>query len=447
MKMAVADAPRPIASGRRSGESLHPQGLRHTRALSSAPGIAYMTGEYFRLSPFVFIQREVESLRALGFRVDVFSIRGLADPKEAVLASQREEAERAFVVLPTPPLRLIKAHLTFLAARPRWYVRAVRLAWQTRPPGLRAALRQAAYFAEAAVVAAEVRRRGLAHLHNHLSGSSGTVAMLAAELGGFSFSLSEHGPDIFFQPTWWRLDEKFRRASFVRCISDFCRSQAMIFAPPECWDRLHVIHCGVDPGQFGMRDHSGQGRRLLFVGRLSAVKGVLVLLHAMARLRRRFTDVVLTLVGDGPDRGRIERTVEALELKEHVALLGYRSTEEVRELLVHADVFVLPSFAEGVPVVLMEAMASGVPVVASRIAGIPELVEDGVSGVLVPPANSDALARAITRLLEDPSLRRRLAERGRAVVEREFDIRREVAKMACLFEQTLRTGQDGPWAK
>ena len=181
----------------------------------------------------------------------------------------------------------------------------------------------------------------------------------------------------------------------------------------------------------------------MFVGRLSGVKGVLVLLNAMAKLRRKFTDVVLTLVGDGPDRGRVERMVEALELKEHVELLGYRSTEEVRELLGHADVFVLPSFAEGVPVVLMEAMASGVPVVASRIAGIPELVEDNVSGVLVAPANSDALAKAIERLLEDPALRKRLAERGRAVVEREFDIRKEVTKLARLFEQTLRGGRIG----
>lgn len=404
---------------------------------AARPRIAYMTGEYLRLSPFVFIHREVSALRQRGFHVETFSIRGLDDPSEAVNDAQRAESRTTFVVLPTPVGRLLGAHARLLTGAPgRWW-RALRLAWATRPPGLAALFRQLAYFAEAGIVADRMRARGLVHLHNHFASSSGTVAMLAAELGDFSFSISEHGPDIFFAPHWWRLDAKFSRALFVACISHFCRSQVLIWTPAERWSRVHIVHCGVDPTEFVPRAHRARGYRLLFTGRLAAVKGLPILLEALARLAPRHPAIELVLAGDGPDRAALERRAAELGVADRVRFLGYQSSEQVRALLQGADVFALPSFAEGVPVVLMEAMASGVPVVATRIAGITELVEDGVSGYVVPPGDVDALVDAIDPLLSDSELRARFGAAGRAAVEREFDIRAEAAWLGEVLSSAL----------
>src|SRR5262245_62843560 len=220
-----------------------------------------MTGEYLRLSPFVFIPREVSALRRLGFHVETISIRGLADASEAVNDVQREEAASTFVVLPPSLGRLVGSHVRLLGRSPDRWLRALRLAWRTRPPGLAALFRQLAYFAEAGIVAERMRERGLDHLHNHFASSSGSVAMLAAELGGFTFSISEHGPDIFYAPHWWRLDAKFSRALFVACISHFCRSQVLIWTPVERWQRVHLLPSGVEPGESSAHRPPGPARR------------------------------------------------------------------------------------------------------------------------------------------------------------------------------------------
>jgi len=402
-----------------------------------------MTGEYLRLSPFVFIHREVSALRRLGFHIETVTIRGLSDAGESVNDAQREEAARIFVVLPPSPARLLGAHARLLGREPGRWFGALRLAWLTRPPGLPALLRQLAYFAEAGIVAEHMRERGLVHLHNHFASSSGTVAMLAAELGGFTFSLSEHGPDIFWAPDWWRLDAKFSRALFVAAISHFCRSQVLIWTPVERWGRVPIVHCGVEPAEYPVRTHRDAGRRLLFTGRLARVKGLPVVLSAMQRLRTRHPGVELSLAGDGPDRAVLEAEARRLGVADRVRFLGYQSSDQVRTLLQDTDVFVLPSFAEGVPVVLMEAMASGVPVVTTRVAGVSELVEDGVSGFVVPPGDVDALAQAIDTLLADPALRTRFGAAGRGMVEREFDVGREAAWLGEVFESVL-AGVDPP---
>jgi colanic acid/amylovoran biosynthesis glycosyltransferase len=396
-----------------------------------------MTGEYLRLSPFVFIHREVAALRRLGFHVETFSIRGLADSSEAVNDAQREESATTFVVLPPAIGRLLGSHARLLARSPDRWLRALRLAWSTRPPGPAALFRQLAYFAEAGVVAERMRERGLVHLHNHFASSSGTVAMLAAEMGGFTFSISEHGPDIFYAPEWWRLDAKFSRALFVACISHFCRSQVLIWTPVGRWHRVHIVHCGVDPASYAPRIHHGRGRRLLFTGRLAGVKGVPVLLEALARLRDEHPDVELALAGDGPDRAQLEAEAQRLGVADRVRFLGYQSSDHVRCLLQETDVFVLPSFAEGVPVVLMEAMASGVPVVSTRVAGVAELVEHGVSGFVVPPGDVVALADAIDALLADAELRGRFGVAGRRTIEREFDVAREAAWLGDVLSSAL----------
>jgi colanic acid/amylovoran biosynthesis glycosyltransferase len=294
------------------------------------------------------------------------------------------------------------------------------------------------YFAEAGILAQRMNRHNIPHLHNHFANSSCTVAMLASQMGGFTYSFTIHGPAIFFEPRYWRIDEKIRRALFVSCISHYCRSQTMIFAPMERWDRLHIVHCGVDPEYYQTVNHQGEGHRLLFVGRIAVVKGLPMLLQAMVGIRARRPTVHLTVVGDGPDRSRLEALAEELRLKKSVSFTGYQTQAQVRAHLSKSDVFVLPSFAEGIPVVLMEAMAAGVPVVATRIAGVEELVEDKISGFIVPPGDPNTLKERIDALLADGTLRNRFGESGRKKVKRHFDIRKEAAWLHQIMAEALQ---------
>ena len=397
--------------------------------------IAYMTGEYPRATD-TFIQREVAALRERGVHVQTFSIRRPAD-REFVGPEQITERDQTRYVLPPRLWDLIQSHAAALLKSPAKYFRAFRLAMTARPPGLKPLVWQLAYFAEAAIVAQQVNALRLTHLHNHFSNSSCSVAMLAAELGGFTFSFTMHGPAEFFEPHYWRIDQKIRRATFICCISQFCRSQAMIFGPADKWDRMHVVHCGIDPQLFQPARNDSRGSRLLFVGRLAPVKGLPILLESLARLRQTVPDVRLRIAGDGPDRQRLVEQAQRLGIDDRVEFLGYQSQLQVRQLLRETDVFVMSSFAEGVPVVLMEAMAAGVAVVAPRIAGIPELVDDGQCGYLVPPGDPAALADRIEKLLLDPQLRNRFSAAGRSKVQNEFNIAAEVQRLYQILTGTL----------
>ena len=395
--------------------------------------VAYLTGEYLRPT-HTFIQREVEELRSAGVEVHTFSVRSTA-AADIVSPEQQDEQAKIFNLLPIRPLGILSAHLQLLMTTPRRYLQTLWLAWQSRSLGLKALLYQLIYFIEAGFLAQELRRRGIQHLHNHFADSSCTVAMLAATLTDIPFSFTLHGPYIFFEPYRWKLNLKIQRAEFVVCISHYCRSQAMLFSDPDCWDKLHIVHCGIDLKRY--RPIQSHQKRLLYVGRLSAAKGVPILFEAVALLMSHHPDLTLTIVGDGPDRQELEFQAAALGIQSHLKFVGYQSQDAVCHFLQDCDLFVLPSFAEGLPVVLMEAMATGVPVVTTSIAAISELVEDGVSGYLVPPGAVEPLAARLERLLQDPALRQSFGQAGRLKVEQEFDLHQEVCKLKRIFEAAV----------
>lgn len=393
--------------------------------------IAYLTGTYPRATD-TFIQREVAGLRSHAVDTHTFAVR-CPDDKHIVGPEQASEREKTFYILPANVVSLLQAHVSLLLKSPKRYLGAIALALKTRQPDLKGLLYQLFYFVEAGVLAHQIQKKDIDHLHNHFGNTSCSVAMLASALGGFTYSFTLHGPAIFFEPKRWRIDEKIKRASFVSCISNYCRSQAMVFAPYACWDKFHIIHCGVTPSQFSQKVHQGQGNRLLFVGRLAAVKGLPMLLESLSNLKATMPNISLTVVGDGPDRTLLESLTAELGLQKHVTFVGYKSQAEVRQYLQETDVFTLPSFAEGVPVVLMEAMMSGVPVVATQIAGVSELVEDGVSGFLVPPSDVKGLGDRIETLLADGALRQRMGAQGAVKVREQFDIEQESKKLATLM--------------
>lgn len=402
--------------------------------------LAYLTSLYPAVS-HTFIQREIAGLRDLGFVVETCSMRR---PDAAHLTGPEERAARdeTFYIIAearkpaTLPLALIEA-----LARPRRCLAALALAWRTAPPGIRGGLKQLAYLAEALILARHLRARSIAHLHNHFAGPSANVAMLTSALSGIPFSYTLHGPADLYEPMTWHLREKTARATFVACISHFARAQAMYFSDPVHWGKLRIVHCGVLP-EIYERDAAGphEGTRLIFVGRITAVKGLRVLLSAFARALATRPGLHLTLVGDGDDRAHLERL--AAPLGEAVQFAGYLSQEAVAEALSQADAMVLPSFAEGLPVVLMEALAGARPVIATQVAGVSELVEDGINGFLVSPGDEEALADRIGRLADDPELCTRMGLAGRKKVRVEFDARREAARIGALF-----AGQGGSSAR
>lgn len=400
--------------------------------------IAYLTSEYPKVS-HTFILREIEALRAQGIAVVTCSTR---KPPASLFKGPREQAAHGstFYIIDTArrrPDRLIGAHLGWLARRPGAWFRALGLAWKIRQPGVKAMFWHLFYFLEAGLLADHLRRRGVVQLHNHFSNPSCSVAMLAALIADIPFSFTAHGPEEFFHPYENALSEKVARARFVAAISHFCRSQLMLFSDPRHWDRIAIVHCGIDPRTYGRTPRDRFAKRVLFVGRLAPVKGGPLLLEAFARALKVHPDATLTIVGDGTERPALEARAARLNLGDAVTFAGYRTQEQVADHLEGSDMLVLPSFAEGVPVVLMEAMAARLPTIASRVAGVPELVRDGETGFVTPPGDLDTLADRLIRLMSDPDLCRRMGEAGRAVVEAEHLVDREAHWLARLFS-------DGP---
>lgn len=412
--------------------------------------IAYLTSQYPAVS-HTFIQREIGSLRAAGISVEAFSMRR---PPSSHPRSEADEAELAdtFYVLPPRALPLLRAHLAGLATRPVRYVSTLFKALTVRPPGLRALVWHLFYFAEAVYLWHEMRRRGIRHVHVHFAMACATVAMVASQLGDCSFSMTVHGPAVFYDCARYLLKEKVRQAALVVCISDFCRSQVMAFAHPDDWPKLKVVHCGVDLARYVPSKRSTGHRsgviHLLNVARLSPVKAHAILLKAVAEVRESGCDVFCTIVGDGPERTRLESLCRELGIQDYVLFAGMVDQGAIQRFYDEADIFVLPSFAEGVPVVLMEAMAKEIPVIASHVMGIPELVRHEANGLLVPPGRVRPLVEAIMKLAQNEDLRSTFGATGRETVRHEFDIRLAAEQLSRFFADigldTPRLGQRSP---
>jgi colanic acid/amylovoran biosynthesis glycosyltransferase len=398
--------------------------------------IGYLVGRYPAVS-HAFLEREVRGLREAGVEVETISVR---TPAEGELLSERDrqEADRTFYVLPVGPARLLAAHAGVLARQPIRYLATLIRSLRLAQPGFRARLRGLAYFAEAIVVRRHCASRKITHLHaTQFADGAGTVALLAAHLArdgrrDWTWSLTVHGPAEFYDVSRYRLAEKVRRASFTTAVSEFTRSQLMALVEEWHWSRILVVHMGVDLERYRPRERPLRREgdvRVLVVGRLVRHKGHALLLDALARLRDEGLILQLTIAGEGEERQTLAEIAAALGIEGQVRILGAVGQDELPDLYGEADVFCLPTLAEAVGVVNMEAMATGLPVVSSRLAGIPELVEDGVSGLLVDPGNVGQLADALRTLAGDPAMRRRMGEAGQRKVEAEFDAAREAAKL------------------
>ena len=391
-----------------------------------SPRIAYLTSQYPATS-HTFISREVAALRELGVQVDTFSIRapGESELADAALA---EESKQTFTVLRQPLTAFMATHLGTLLTRPGPYLRTFALALRHRPPGTRGMALSFAHFGEAILLAAELRRRGVGRLHNHFANSGATVGFLAAQLLNLPWSLTLHGISETDYPAGLMLGRKIEAANFVACVSYFGRGQAMRLVSADHWPKLHIVRCGLPLERLPQKARSAEGTRFVCVGRLSPEKGQAGLLNAFASLRRE-NDAKLIFVGDGPAGDELQSFARSLGIADRVRFAGRLGEQATLDEIAKADVLILPSFMEGLPIVLMEAMAIGTPVIASRVAGIPELIEEGRSGLLFTPSDWDELASCMRRIASDAKLRASLAEEGRNRVANEFDIKRSAKRI------------------
>lgn len=399
--------------------------------------IGYIISQYPAAS-HTFIRREIEALRRQGVQIDTFSIRRPA-AEECASLGDRAAFEQTYYVLPVRPLELARAHLGAIVFNPASYGRVLGLALRHRAPGARALLWALFHFAESIVLARVLRQRGIEHLHNHFANAGANVGFLTAKFLGVPWSLTLHGISEIDYPAGLLLGEKIAAAHTVACASHFMRAQAMRLSSDDHWHKLTVVRCGLDlsamPSRCSGRGETGSERRIVCVGRLSAEKGHLGLLQAFDGLRGRGIEAQLILVGDGPERARIERLSATLGLQHHLVLKGRLGETDTLQEIARSDLLVLPSFLEGLPIVLMEAMALGVPAVAARVAGIPELIEDGDEGLLFRPADWTDLEGKMALLLSDEDLRGRISNAARAKVASEFEIEQAVGPLAALFTE------------
>ena len=399
--------------------------------------IGYLTSQYPATS-HTFIRREVAELRARGWDVQTFSIR---KPAEVERQSDIEQVEyrQTWYVLP-PRADILVAIIACFVTAPVRFFRVLGLAVRHRVPGLRGFAWSFFYFVEAMYLARELKKRNIDHLHNHFGNAAAIVGLLATRYLRLTWSLSMHGVSEFDYPAGLLIGEKIAAVDFAPCCAHFTRSQAMRYSTPEHWDKLFVTHCGLDLDRLRGAAKAAPERRsprlrVLSVARLAREKGLDGLLQAVAKLVEHGVDAELRLVGDGPDSDHVQARASALGIADRCSFAGRLSEEDVPAEYAHADIFVMSSLMEGLPVVLMEALALDVPVVAPHVAGIPELVVHDETGLLYRPADWDDLAAQLIRLANDPELRRRLADNGRRRVEEEFEIGRAVEPLHRRFER------------
>jgi colanic acid/amylovoran biosynthesis glycosyltransferase len=396
--------------------------------------IGYLTSFYARAGD-TYIRREVEQLRRMGHVVHTFSIRK-SDPSELVSDAIRQEHAQTEFIFEAGLRKLAWSGFRTAIGAPRKFFDAVKLVLRTVPPGIEQRwIRRSYYLLEAAYLAERLKAKKVQHLHNHIGESSALVAMLAAMLQGIPYSLTIHGPNEFDRPTLFALNEKTRRAAFVVAISEFTRSQLYRWVDYDAWSKIHVIRVGVGPMYLEHGPTSITSvPRLVSIGRIAEQKGQAILIQAAARLRERGHDFELVIVGDGPMRGEIEQLIDRFDLKKQVRITGFLGDQGVIQELLAARALVLPSFAEGLPVAIMEALALGRPVISTYVAGIPELVESGVDGWLVPAGSVeplvDAMAEAITT---DSAVLEQMGRAGAARVAEQHNIRTETKKLAVFF--------------
>jgi colanic acid/amylovoran biosynthesis glycosyltransferase len=395
--------------------------------------VAYLINVYPKVS-HTFIRREILALESQGLHVTRIALRGWDDH----LTNDEDHAERnrTRYVLKDGARGLVAAIGGVLVERPVALLRTLFLAWQIGRRAERPLLVHLVYVAEACRILTWLQDSGIEHLHAHFGTNPAAIAMLVHSLGGPPWSFTVHGPDEFNNPQLIALAEKVRRCQFVVAISSFSRSQLYRLVEYRYWPKVKLVHCGLETAFHSVRVvPTTETRRLVCVGRLCEQKGQLLLVQAAAQLADRGVEFQLALAGDGEMRPEIDLLIANLKMQDRVRITGWISSAEVREEILTARAFVLPSFAEGLPVSIMEAMSLRRPIISTFIAGIPELVVHGEHGWLVPAGDVKALAEAMEACLRAPAdMLEQMGEAARRRVLQFYDIDSTASRLIELFD-------------
>ena len=405
--------------------------------------IAYLLSQYPAISHTFFLH-EVLGLRARGLHIETASINAPDRALDQLPANEAAEARTTQYIKQGSKLGMLRTVAGVALTRPGVLLRGIKAVLGIEALTVRHRGFWLFYLLEAILVGAWMQERRLNHLHVHFGGPVASVGMLTSIAWQIPYSLTIHGPEELLNVDACQLRAKLMAASFVICISDFCRSQLCQLTPPEIWSRFTVVRLGVDPFLLKPVTRPADAAEplqrpieLVCTGRLVAAKGHHILIDALAVLHARGIAVHTTLIGAGPERTSLERAVEQRGLTHAVTFKSALAHAATLDHLRKADLFVLASFAEGIPVALMEAMSLSIPCISTTIAGIPELIQSGRDGILVPPANSDALVEAIGSLAADPTLRRRLGSCGRQRIIADYNLPLNQERLARCFEQRV----------
>ena len=407
------------------------------RAGAAARRIGYLVSRYPAVS-HTFILREVRQLRAAGFDIHCASVNDPDRARSDMSAEEVEEVGATYYLKAHGVLGALAAHLRGLL-QPARYLRGLAYALKFGGWNLQRCVYGFFYFTEALMLARWMAARGLEHLHVHFATAAANIALSLKQIAPIGLSMTIHGPDEFYDVAGQKLLQKVEAADFLVCIGRYARSQMMKLAPTAQWNKFEICPLGVDVAHYEAKPAERRDApfTLLCVGRLTPAKGQHILLQACAALRDWGRDFRLVIVGSGPDEAALKAMVARLQLERQVHFTGALNQDEVRTWYRQSDVFALPSFAEGIPVVLMEAMASGLPCVTTRITGIPELIRDGIDGFLVTPSDVEELADTLAMLMDDPELRGELGRAGCARVAEHYDLADNVARLGRIFTQRL----------
>ncbi len=398
--------------------------------------IAYFINQYPKVS-HSFVRREIQALEGLGFTVHRFALR--SDPAELVDSADQGEFNLTRYLLAAPLLKFIQAVSTCFFGQPNVFLKTLVTALKLGLRSDRGAVRHCIYFIEACLLLAWLKKTDVKHIHAHFGTNSTMVVMLAHLLGAPGYSFTVHGPEEFDKPEFIHLPEKIKHSRFVVAISSYGRSQLFRWIPADQWPKVKIVRCGLDASFFNQKLEKipKTSRQLLCVGRLCEQKGQLLLLEAFKLLRDGGggVDCKLVLAGDGPMRADIERRIAEYKLDKAVEITGWVSGDQVKSLLLASRGMVLPSFAEGLPVVIMEALAMHRPVISTYVAGIPELIHHGKTGWLIPPGDVVSLKLAMSELLENSTnALDSMGENGFRAVLAQHNIIKEADRLAAFIK-------------
>ncbi len=399
--------------------------------------IAYFINQYPAVS-HTFIRREIRAMEALGvtvFRFALYKGDNLVDDED------KAEASKTRLILSAGIGEIVRCCTIMLSTRTLALASVVREALNMGRRSDRGILRHIAYAIEACVLATWCREAAVQHIHAHFGTNPAAIAMLASRLSNIPYSFTAHGSEEFLKAPLLSLDTKLKYAKLAICVSSFGKSQLMRWSSSDRWNKIEVVHCGLDQAYFDRAIKPvSSSSKIVCVGRLDENKAQILLVRAASLLREQGVNCEIVLVGDGPMRKSIEEAIATADMQNTIKILGWASGDRVASEIEAARALVLPSLSENMPVVIMEALALGRPVISTYIAGIPELVQDGKTGWLVPASDDVALANAMREaILVSVEQLAAMGEMGRRHVLKNHDAFMEAKKLKGLLERTIES--------